>query len=101
LSLSGWAALIFSAFFAIAVSYVIWYSSVKRVGNTKTGIYGNITPVFTVFFAYFFLGESIGFLQVIGTLVVVLGFTLTRFGDRWVAKRETRLAASSPEPRGI
>ncbi|MGB7297545.1 MAG: DMT family transporter [Candidatus Aminicenantales bacterium] len=99
LSLSGWAALLFSAVFAIAVSYVIWYSSVKRVGNTKTGIYGNITPVFTVLFAYLFLGESIGFVQIIGTLIIVLGFSLTRFGDRWFGKREGKFTVSCPEPR--
>jgi drug/metabolite transporter (DMT)-like permease len=94
----SWALLFFSAVFAVAVSYVIWYSSVRRVGNTKTGIYGNITPVFTVFFAYFFLGESIGLIQVIGTLIIFLGFSLTRFGDRWFGRKKKELSVSRPEP---
>jgi len=86
LSARSWAALAFSAVFAIAISYVIWYSSVKRVGNTKTGIYSNITPVLTVFFAQLFLGERIGVAKVIGALVIILGFYLTRFGHRWFKK---------------
>jgi drug/metabolite transporter (DMT)-like permease len=86
LSARSWAALAFSAVFAIALSYVIWYSSVKRVGNTKTGIYSNITPVLTVFFAQLFLGERIGLTKVIGALVIILGFYLTRFGYRWFKK---------------
>jgi drug/metabolite transporter (DMT)-like permease len=86
LSARSWGALAFSAVFAIAISYVIWYSSVKRVGNTKTGIFGNITPVFTVFFAQLFLGESIGLTKVIGAIVIILGFYLTRFGHRWFRK---------------
>jgi len=86
LSARSWAALIFSAVFAIAMSYVFWYSSVKRVGNTKTGIYSNITPVLTVFFAQLFLGERIGLAKVIGALVIILGFYLTRFGYRWFKK---------------
>ena len=86
LSARSWAALIFSAIFAIAMSYVFWYSSVKRVGNTKTGIYSNITPVLTVFFAQLFLGERIGLAKVIGALVIILGFYLTRFGYRWFKK---------------
>lgn len=86
LSARSWAALAFSAVFAIAISYVIWYSSVKRVGNTKTGIYSNITPVLTVFFAQLFLGERIGLTKVIGALVIILGFYLTRFGHRWFKK---------------
>lgn len=83
-ALSGpsWEAMLFSAVFAIAASYVVWYSSVKRVGNTKTGIYSNITPVFTVVFAQLILGERIGPTKVIGALVIVLGFYLTRFGYR-------------------
>jgi len=87
-ALSGrsWAAMLFSAIFAIAASYVVWYSSVKRVGNTKTGIYSNITPVFTVVFAELILGERIGPTKVIGALVIVLGFYLTRFGYRWFRK---------------
>lgn len=86
LSARSWAALAFSAVFAIAMSYVIWYASVQRVGNTKTGIYSNITPVLTVFFAQLFLGERIGLTKVIGALVIILGFYLTRFGQRWFKK---------------
>jgi len=82
----SWAALLFSAVFAIAISYVIWYSSVKRVGNTKTGIYSNITPILTAFFAQLFLGERIGVTKVIGAIVIILGFYLTRFGYRWFKK---------------
>jgi drug/metabolite transporter (DMT)-like permease len=98
LSPRSWSALLFSGVFAVAVSYVIWYSSVKRVGNTKTGIYGNITPVFSVVFAYLFLGESIGLIQIIGTLTIVLGFSLTRFGDRWFRRKKKESAVFKPEP---
>jgi drug/metabolite transporter (DMT)-like permease len=86
LSWVSWAALLFSAIFAIALSYVAWYSSVKRVGNTKTGIFSNITPIFTVIFAQLLLGERIGLTKLIGALVIVLGFYLTRFGQRWFKK---------------
>ena len=98
LSARSWAGLVLSGVFAVAVSYVIWYSSVKRVGNTKTGIYGNITPVFTVFFAYLFLGESVSPVQVVGTLIIVLGFSLTRFSDSWFGRKTGRHSASRPKP---
>lgn len=90
-SLSGtsWAELLFSAVFAIALGYLIWYSSVQRVGNTKTGIYSNITPIFTVFFAHFFLGEPVRLFQVIGALVILVGFYLTRSGYRWFEKKKS------------
>lgn len=83
-----WAAFLYSSVLAIAVSYVIWYSSVRRVGNTKTGIYSNITPIFSVFFAHLFLRESITLRQVIGVLIILLGFYLTRSGYRWFERKK-------------
>jgi drug/metabolite transporter (DMT)-like permease len=82
LSLSGWGTLLYSAVFSFAVGYVIWYSSVKRVGSTKTGVFGYITPVFAVVIARIFLGEDIHLSQVAGVAVIFLGFYLTRFADR-------------------
>lgn len=88
LSSKSWAAFLYSSILAIAVSYVIWYSSVKRVGNTKTGIFNNITPVLTVFFAHLFLRESITIRQVAGALIILLGFYLTRSGYRWFERKK-------------
>ena len=82
LSLGGWGALLYSAVFSFAVGYVFWYSSVKRVGSTKTGIFGYITPVFAVIIAHLFLGEELHLSQAAGVLVIFLGFYLTRFVDR-------------------
>jgi len=96
LSARSLAALLFSAVFAIALSYFFWYSSVKRVGNTKTGIYSNITPVLTVFFAQILLGERLSLTKVIGALVIILGFYLTRFGYRFFVKRTDAFVPSKP-----
>ena len=82
MSLNAWAGLVYSALFAICISYIFWYSSVKRVGNTKTAIYGNITPVLTVVFAYIFLSERITLLQAGGALIILLGVYLARSGYR-------------------
>ncbi|UCC38398.1 MAG: DMT family transporter [Candidatus Aminicenantes bacterium] len=82
ISFQAWAYLFYSALFVLVISYVIWYASVKRVGNSKTAIYGNFTPVFTVVFAYIFLSERITLLQAAGALVILMGVYLTRSGYR-------------------
>jgi drug/metabolite transporter (DMT)-like permease len=87
LSFQAWATLIFSALFVLVISYVIWYASVKRVGNSKTAIYGNFTPIFTVLFAYIFLSEKITFLQAVGGLIILMGVYLTRSGYRLLERR--------------
>jgi drug/metabolite transporter (DMT)-like permease len=86
MSFQVWAALIYSGLFAIAISYVIWYASVKRVGNSKTAIYGNITPVFAVISAYIFLSEKLTLLQILGALIIFAGVYLTRSGYRFFMK---------------
>jgi drug/metabolite transporter (DMT)-like permease len=80
LSFNAWGGLVYSALFAICISYIFWYSSVKRVGNTKTAIYGNITPVLTIIFAYIFLSERITLLQAGGALIILVGVYLARSG---------------------
>ncbi len=89
-SFQGWASLFYSGVFAIALSYVIWYSSVKRIGNSKTAIYGNFNVVFSVLIASIFLAERINYLQIVGALVIFAGVYLTRFGYLFFQKRDRR-----------
>jgi drug/metabolite transporter (DMT)-like permease len=87
ISVHSWGILAFSGLFALAISYIIWYASVKRVGNSKTAIYGNITPVFTVVFAFVLIGERIRFWQVLGALILLTGVYITRSGYRFFLKK--------------
>ncbi|MFB0565739.1 MAG: DMT family transporter [Candidatus Aminicenantaceae bacterium] len=86
ISQKAWAALFYSAIFALVISYVIWYASVKKVGNTKTAIYGNITPIVTAVFAYIFISERLTFLQIVGMLTILAGVYLARSGYRYFQK---------------
>jgi len=86
ISSHSWLSLSYSAVFALVISYVIWYASVRRVGNSKTAIYGNITPVFTMFFATIFISEKVTFLQIVGALIIFAGVYLTRYGYRFFIK---------------
>ncbi len=84
ISFKAWASLAFSGLFALSVCYVIWYASVRRVGNSRTSIYDNLVPIFTIFFAYFLLDERITLFQGVGTLVILGGVYLTRSGYRFL-----------------
>jgi drug/metabolite transporter (DMT)-like permease len=87
-SFQAWGALAYSAVFAIAISYVIWYASVKRVGNSKTAIYGYLSPIFTIIFAYLLISERITLLQFVGALIILGGVYLTRSGYRFFEKEK-------------
>ncbi len=87
ISLKAWGSLAFSGLFALSVCYVIWYASVKRVGNSRTSIYDNLIPIFTIVFAYLLLDERITVLQGMGTFVILCGVYLTRSGYRFFERK--------------
>ncbi len=95
ITFKGWSILIYSGLFALAFSYVAWYASVKRIGNSRTAIYGNVTPVMTVVFAYVFIAENISLSQAIGALIILTGVYLTRSEHRFFQykkKQKVRLS---------
>jgi drug/metabolite transporter (DMT)-like permease len=54
----AWGGLFFSALFAIGLAYLIWYRGVERIGNTRTAIFSNLTPVVAMIAAAVLLKES-------------------------------------------
>jgi drug/metabolite transporter (DMT)-like permease len=76
----AWLGLLYSAVFAVAIAYVVWYTSVRRVGNARTAIFSNLTPVVSVLVSWLFLGYKLAPLQLAGGAVVLAGLLLTRRG---------------------
>jgi drug/metabolite transporter (DMT)-like permease len=68
-----WAALLFSATFAIAVAYVVWYASVQVVGGARTAAVSNLVPIVTLLAAWTWLGETLNAVQIVGAAIVLLG----------------------------
>ena len=76
----GWAAFLFSTLLSLVVGYLVWYTSVQRVGNARTAVYSNLTPVFAIIFAWIILDSVLMPLQLVGGAVVLAGLILTRRG---------------------
>jgi drug/metabolite transporter (DMT)-like permease len=76
----AWASLFYSAVLSVAVGYVIWYASVQRVGNARTAIYSNLTPVVAILFAWATLGTTLAPVQLLGGAIVLVGLVVTRRG---------------------
>ena len=68
----------YSSIFSLAVAYSIWFYCVDRLGSTKTAIYANLVPFWTLLFAWFFIGEKITLLQVLGGILILSGIYLTK-----------------------
>ncbi|MEJ5198912.1 MAG: EamA family transporter [Anaerolineae bacterium] len=76
----AWAALGYSATFAVVVAYVLWYTSVQRVGGARTAVYSNLTPVVASLVSWLAMGESLTPVQLVGAAIVITGIVLARRG---------------------
>jgi drug/metabolite transporter (DMT)-like permease len=76
----AWGGVLFSAFFAIALAYVIWNYGVRKLGTTHTAVFGYVTPVVAMLVAWFALGESPTVGQIAGAFVIIFGLYLVRGG---------------------
>lgn len=76
----GWGLMLASAVFALGLAYLIWYSSVQRVGSTRTAAWSNVTPVMAMSIAALWLGEGLALRQLAGAAVIFAGLVMTRRG---------------------
>jgi len=64
------------------VGYTLFYYAISHIGPSKTGVYSNLTPVFTLLFAVLMRGERILPIHMAGFLVIVAGIGLTKLRVR-------------------
>ena len=77
-----WVAVVLSSVLALNVAYLIWYTSVQRIGNIRTSVYSNVTPLVAMTVAALFLGEQITWSNVGGAAAILLGVVITRRATR-------------------
>jgi drug/metabolite transporter (DMT)-like permease len=70
--------LVYSAIFAIVVSYMIWYTAVQKIGGTRTSVYSNLVPIVALAVAVLWRGEPLGPPKLLGAALVLAGVAITR-----------------------
>jgi drug/metabolite transporter (DMT)-like permease len=74
----SWGSLVYSFTFSLVICYILWYRSVKKVGNVRTAIYSNLVPVFGTIFGVWLLGDRLTAGLWIGAACILAGIVLTR-----------------------
>lgn len=77
-SAGAWSGLVFSAVFGLAVAYMIWYTAVQRLGNTRTSVYSNVVPLVAMTIAALWLGERVTRVKIAGACAILGGVFLTK-----------------------
>ncbi|ODG93329.1 MULTISPECIES: DMT family transporter [Bacillaceae] len=94
---------IFSILYTGIISTVLcmlfWNIGVQKIGATSAGIFLNFNPIFTAILAFFLLNEKMTWVQVLGSIIVILGsFLFTHFKTNGTSKskRIVKKAMKSP-----
>ena len=80
--------LLYSALFALCLSYTIWYVAVRQIGSARTAAYSNLIPVVAMASAVMFLDEPMELRKLFGAAAVLVGVAFTRAGARLEAPAE-------------
>ena len=80
---------IISALLSLYFGYSFYFYAISRIGPSKVGVYTNLTPVFTVFFASLIRHETVGMIHVFGLAVILTGIGFTKIPSR---KKPERLS---------
>lgn len=80
ISLQAWMCMLYSGAIALSLALVLWFFSVRKVGNSQTAVYSNLQPVLAVVIAHLLIRETITHTLLLGTLIVVVGIYFTRRG---------------------
>ncbi|MGJ7457844.1 DMT family transporter [Halomonas sp. RA08-2] len=79
-----WAGLAYLGVFPSVVALLLYNSALAEIGPTRAAVYLNLLPVFTMLGAWWLLGDQILTVQVVASLVVIVGvwFTIAPAGRR-------------------
>lgn len=69
--------LFYSGVFALFAANYLWTWAIKKSSSSRVSMYNNLTPVFSIIFAFIFLGERITAEQLGGILIIFLGLYIS------------------------
>ena len=79
--------LILLAVFASSIAYILYTTTVRKIGISRGNIYTNLIPIFTGVTSYFILSEQFTVSKISGIFIVILGVILTQL-DRLKRKQK-------------
>ena len=74
----AWGAILYSGLGGLFIAYFFWLYGIRRLGPTRTALYGNLQPLIALGVAWVTLGEKPSVWQLAGAATIVGGVLLTR-----------------------
>ena len=76
-SLKGWMGVLYMAIFPSFIGYLVQQTSIKELGPSKTSIFINLVPVFSMILSVLILKERITLITIFSATLIILGVYLT------------------------
>lgn len=75
--------------FASVGAFMLYTGVIRELGVSKSNIFTNLIPVYTVILAYFILGDRLSTLSAVGLSLAVIGLLLSQYKDLQRLRRRT------------
>jgi drug/metabolite transporter (DMT)-like permease len=85
-----WVAYVFAVLGPLALTNLLWFNAIERVGPSRAALYTNLQPFLGAIFALLILSESMTRLQVVGGLLIAVGIVLSSRRDPAVVAQASR-----------
>lgn len=72
----GWLSVIYMAVFPTAIGYLVQQYAIDQIGPTKSSMFSNLVPVFSIIFAMIILKEEMSVLKLISAGIIILSVYL-------------------------
>ena len=72
-SLNSFLLIIYVAAVTTALTWVIWFNTIKKIGVIKTGTFFFLIPISGIIASYLILDEALTIFTIIGTILILLG----------------------------
>ena len=82
IALVNWLNLFIATFGSYALANTLFFYGIREIGAIKTGIYTNLTPVFTITLAWLLRGEEVSALKIAGLGIILCGIAITKLPVR-------------------
>lgn len=76
--ISAYLAVIYMAIFPTVIGYSVQQYSIKEIGPSKTSIFINLVPIFSILLSIIILNEQLIFIKVFTALLIIIGVYITQ-----------------------
>ncbi len=74
-----WLSLAYLGICGTALGFSLYYYAIKKIGATRSGVFINLVPLFSIILSWLILGESINATVIIGGFILLAGVTITNY----------------------